>query len=197
MGEFLCRYISITVKLDSHDKRGKLLRGKKGDKSMTLSLASSYHPCTKTGSDDAYMRFLDTLDGLLDKLPKNELIIGAYINANIGQFNNMSAVEFGPAIGPHGFPKRNSKAESLLAVYLAHHLRVMNIVFQEKANGPGHGTWTSNRPTSHEQAELHMLNVIVTSTTLHKRVKNCSVAPDGMDSDHRAESDFESQISQI
>jgi hypothetical protein len=80
------------------------------------------------------MCFLDTLDGLLDKLPKRELIIGADINANIGQFDNMSAAEFGPAIGPHGFPKRNSKGESLLAVYFAHRLRVMNTFFPGKAN---------------------------------------------------------------
>jgi hypothetical protein len=46
-GEFLGRYISITIKLDSHDKQGKLVRGKKGDKLMTLLLASIYHPCTK------------------------------------------------------------------------------------------------------------------------------------------------------
>jgi hypothetical protein len=29
-GEFLGRYISITVKLDSHDKQAKLVQGKKG-----------------------------------------------------------------------------------------------------------------------------------------------------------------------
>jgi exonuclease III len=107
-GEFSGRYFSITVKLDSHNKRGKLVQGKKGDKSMTLSLASIYHPCTKTGSDNIYMRFLDTLDGLLDKLSKSELIIGADINANIGRLDNMSAAKFGLALGPHGFPKRNS-----------------------------------------------------------------------------------------
>jgi hypothetical protein len=47
----------------------------------------------------------------------------------------------------------------------------MNTFFPGKANGPGHGTWTSNQPTSNGQAELHMLDVIVTSTTLHKQVK--------------------------
>jgi hypothetical protein len=46
-GEFLGRYISITVKLDSHNKHGKLIQGKKGDKLMTLLLASIYYPCTK------------------------------------------------------------------------------------------------------------------------------------------------------
>jgi hypothetical protein len=174
----LGRYISITVKLDSNDKQGKIVRGKNGNKSITLSLASTYHPCTKLGSDDIYMRFLETLDSLLNKLPKSKLIIGADINANIGRFNNKSAVDFGLAIGPHGFPNRNPKGEGLLSIYLAHCLRVMNTFFPGKVNGPGHGTWTSTQPTSNGQADSHMLDVIVASTTLHKRIKNCFVAPD-------------------
>ena len=185
-GEFSGRYISLTVKLDSCDKRGKLVRGKNGDKSIILSLASIYHPCTKSGSDDVYMRFLETLDGLLDKLPKSELIIGADINANIGRFDSMSAADFGLALGPHGLPKRNPKGEGLLNMYLTHRLRVMNTFFPGKANGPGHGTWTSVRPTSNGRPDSHMLDVIVASTTLHKRIKNCFVAPDGIESDHRA-----------
>jgi hypothetical protein len=132
------------------------------------------------------MRFLETLDGLLDKLPKSELIIGADINANIGRFDSMSAADFGLALGPHGLPKRNPKGEGLLNMYLTHRLRVMNTFFPGKANGPGHGTWTSVRPTSNGQPDSHMLDVIVASTTLHKRIKNCFVAPDGIESDHRA-----------
>ncbi len=114
------------------------------------------------------MRFLETLDSLLNKLPKSELIIGADIDANIGRFDNKSAADFGLAIGPHGFPNRNPKGEGLLNVYLAHRLRVMNTFFPGKVNGPGHGTWTSTQPTSNRQADSHMLNVIVASTTLHK-----------------------------
>jgi hypothetical protein len=98
----------------------------------------------------------------------------------------MSAAEFGPTLGPHGFQKRNFKGESLLAVYLGHRLQVMNTFFPRKANGPGHGTWTSNQLTQNGQAELHMLNVILTSTRLHKWVKNCFVVPDGINSDHQA-----------
>ncbi len=71
------------------------------------------------GSDNVYMRFLDTLDGLLDKLPKSELIIGANINANIGRLDNMSVAEFGPAIGPHGFPKETPK-ERVSLLYISH-----------------------------------------------------------------------------
>ena len=62
----------------------------------------------------------------------------------------------------------------------------MNTFFESKADGPGHGTWTSNRPTTTGLPESHMLDLIVCSTTLHKRVKNCQTTNDGADSDHRA-----------
>jgi len=63
----------------------------------------------------------------------------------------------------------------------------MNTYFESKANGPaGYGTWTNKWPTSTGQADSHMHNLIVCSTTLHKRVRNCFVASDGADSDHCA-----------
>jgi hypothetical protein len=71
-GEFAGRYISINVSLKSYDKLGKQVRGKKGDKHLALTLASVYHPCNKTGSEDIYARFLDTLDTLLSKLPPKQ-----------------------------------------------------------------------------------------------------------------------------
>jgi hypothetical protein len=98
----------------------------------------------------------------------------------------MQSSEFQATLGPYGFSKQNSKGKGLLTIYLAHRLRVMNTFFEGKANGPGYGTWTSNRPTSTGQAESHMLDLIVCLTTLHKRVQNCYVAPDGADSDHHA-----------
>jgi len=68
-GKFAGRYISINVILNSRNRMGKQVRGKKGDKHLTLTLASVYHPCTKTGSEDVYVCFLDTLDTLLSTLP--------------------------------------------------------------------------------------------------------------------------------
>ena len=186
-GEFAGRYISINVILKSYDKLGKQVRGKNGPKHLALTLASVYHPCTKAGSEDVYARFLDTLDTLLNKLPtNNEIIMGADVNANIGTLDKLQSSDFKSALGPHGFPKRNPKGESLLTVYLAHRLRVMNTFFGSKTNGPGHGTWTSNRPTTTGVPESHMLDLIVCSTTLHKRIKNCQTTNDGADSDHRA-----------
>jgi hypothetical protein len=65
------------------------------------------------------MHLLDTLDGLLDKLPKSELIIGAKINANIGRFNNMSAAEFVLVIGPTASQKETPK-ERVSLLYILH-----------------------------------------------------------------------------
>ena len=159
----------------------------KGNKHLTITLASVHHPCTKTGSEDIYTRFLDTLDTLLSKLPAdNEIVMGTDVNANIGKLNKLQSIEFQSTLGPHGFSKRNSKGEGLLTVYRAHRLHVMNTLYESRANGPGYGMWTSNRPTSTGLPESHMLDLIVCSTTLHKRVKNCQVTNDGADSDHRA-----------
>jgi hypothetical protein len=112
--------------------------------------------------------------------------MGADVNANIGRLDLLQSSEFQSTLGPHGLAKRNSKGESLLTVYLPHRLRVMNTFFENKADGPGHDTWTSNRPTTTGLPESHMLDLIVCSTTLHKRVKNCHTTNDGADSDHRA-----------
>ena len=74
---------------------GKHVFGKKGSKHLALTLASVYHPCTKTGADDIYARFLDTLDTLLSKLPAdNDIIMGADVNANIGKSDVLQSREF-------------------------------------------------------------------------------------------------------
>ena len=62
----------------------------------------------------------------------------------------------------------------------------MSTFFEKKSGSPGHSTWTSNRPTSLGIADSHMLDLIVCSATLHKRMHNCCTTLDGLDSDHRA-----------
>jgi hypothetical protein len=113
-------------------------------------------------------------------------MMGADVIANIGRLDELQSSEFHSTLGQYGFPKRNSKGKGFLTVYLTHPLRVMNTFFRGKADGPGYGTWSSNRPTSTGQAESHMLDLIVCSTTLHKHVRNWQVAIGGADSDHRA-----------
>ena len=112
--------------------------------------------------------------------------MGADGNSNIGKCDGIQSTEFRAALGPHGLSKRNTKGENLLHIYLAHRLRVMNTFFKTKSGSPGHSTWTSNRPTSSGIADSHMLDLIVCSATLHKRVCNCCTTLDGLDSDHRA-----------
>jgi exonuclease III len=186
-GKFACCYISINVILNSRNRIGKQVCGKKGDTHLAQSLASVYHLCTKTGSEEIYVCFIYTLDTLLSKLPAhNDIIMGADVNANISRFDKMQSSKFQATLGPYGFSKRNSKGKGLLTVYLVHRLHVMNTFFEGKANRPGYGTWTSNQPTSTGQTKLHMLNLIVCLTTLHKRMQKCYVAPDGADSVHCA-----------
>jgi len=68
-GEFAGRFISLNVKLESNDRAGKTIRGKQGHKQLTLTLVLVYHPCTKTGKDELYLRFLETLNNLLGRAP--------------------------------------------------------------------------------------------------------------------------------
>ena len=91
----------MNIKLASNDCVGKQVRGKQGKKQLALTLASVYHPCTKTGDDATYFRFLDTLDTLLGKVPKqSEIIMGTDINSNIGTFDDLHSTEFRAALGP-------------------------------------------------------------------------------------------------
>jgi hypothetical protein len=186
-GEFAGRFISLNIQLANNDATGKQIRGKRGHNHLALTLISVYHPCTKTGDDDTYLHFLDTLDDLLNKAPAtSSIVMGADVNSNIGKLDGVASVEFHSALGPHGLPRRNMKGESLLHVYLGHRLRVMNTFFESKIGGLGHGTWTSNRPTKTGIADSHMLGLLVCSTALHKRTRNCYTTLDGLDSDHRA-----------
>ena len=160
--EFAGQFISINLILASNDQIGKQVQGKHGKKQLALTPASAYHPCTKTGNDETYLCFLDTLNALLNQLPeKSEIIMGANINSYIGTLDDLHSVEFRSGLGPHGLPKCNKKGKNLLQVYLTHCLRVMNTFYETRTNSPGHCTWTSNRPTSSGIADSHMLNVIV------------------------------------
>ncbi len=182
--EFAGQFISINLILASNDQIGKQVQGKHGKKQLALTLASAYHPCTKTGNDKMYLRFPDTLDALLNQLPeKLEIIMGADINSNIGTLDDLHSAEFCSMLWPHGLPKRNKKGKDLLQVY---HLCVMNTFYETRTNSPGHCTLTSNRPTSSGIADSHMLNVIVCSALLYKHIHNCCTIVDGLDSDHRA-----------
>ena len=66
-----------------------------GDQYLALTLASVYHPCTKTGDEETYLRFLDILDELLGKAPaKSEIAMGADVNSKIGKLDGITSTEF-------------------------------------------------------------------------------------------------------
>jgi hypothetical protein len=115
------------------------------DTQLALTLASVYHPCTKTGNVKTYLCFLNTLDARLGQVPtKSEIIMGADNNSNIGILDDLHSTKFCAALGPHGLPKRNKKGKNLLHVYLAHCLCIMNTFFEARSKSPGYSTWTSN-----------------------------------------------------
>ena len=135
----------MNIKLASNDRDGKKVQGKQGDKQLAITLVSIYHPCTKTGNDAMYLRFLDTLNTLLGLAPmKLEIIMGADINSNIGTLDDLHSTKFRAALGPHGLSKRNKKGKNHLHVYLAHQLCIMNTFFEGSSSSPGYSTWTSN-----------------------------------------------------
>jgi len=121
MGEFAGQFVSLNIKLVSNNHAGKTIRGKQGHKQFALTLVSVYQPCTKTGKDKLYLRFLETLNNLLGQAPaKLEIVMGADVNSNIGKHDGIHSTELRAVLGPHyGLPRRNMKGKSLLHVYLA------------------------------------------------------------------------------
>jgi hypothetical protein len=112
--------------------------------------------------------------------------MGADINSNIGTLDDLHSSKFCSVLGPHGLLKRNKKGKNLLQVYLVHCLRTMNTFYETRTSSPGHSTWTSNQLTSSGTADSHMLDGIVCSGLLHKRIHNRCTILDGLDSDHHA-----------
>jgi hypothetical protein len=77
-GEFVGQFIGLNLKFDCFDSLRRRVKGK----SLSLFLASIYHPCHNAPHE----QFLETLSSIFQKVPKNpDLIIGADINAKVRQ----------------------------------------------------------------------------------------------------------------
>jgi hypothetical protein len=86
--------------LASNDQIDKQVQGKHGKKQLALTLASVYHPRTKTGNDKMYLCFLDTLNTLLNQLlEKSKIIVGANINSNMGTLDDLHSTVFALRLG--------------------------------------------------------------------------------------------------
>ena len=89
----------------SNDCAGITIRGKQGHKQLAPTLVSVYHPCTKTGKDKLYLRFLKTLNNLLGRAPaKLEIVMEADVN---------SSLESATGYTPQSFAQRSGHMASL------------------------------------------------------------------------------------
>ena len=96
------------------------------------------------------------------------------MNANIGVRFKMHR----QVIRSHGINNRNKKGRILLDLFSANNLRVMN-TFYEKSS---YTTWRSFHTTN----TCHMLDVITSSFSFSKCIRDCGVTPKGLRSDHSA-----------
>jgi len=147
-GEFAGRFIGLNLKFDCFDSHGRRVKGK----TMSLFLASVYHPC----HDTPHEKFTETLNFLLQLVPKNsKIIIGADINAKVGK---RDCEEFKAVLGPHGPAIRNTRGSNLLNLYLSHELRVENTFF----DAPNHTTFTNIKDD-----DKTMIDIFACAKSLH------------------------------
>lgn len=157
----------LNLKFDCFNSRGRQVKGK----SLSLFLASTYHPC----HDVPHEQFLETLNSILQQVPQNSnLIIGADINAKVGC---QDCDEFKAVLGPHGPPQRNTHGSNLLSLYLSHEIHIENTFF----DSPNHTTFTNIK-----DGDKTMIYVFTCAKKLHRRVRNCRTIADGVESDHTA-----------
>jgi hypothetical protein len=71
--DFVECFIGITIKLESHNRKGSSVKGRNEKKtSLVLSFILAYHPCL---TNDDHAQFLKIIDDLLSKLPPSEIIM--------------------------------------------------------------------------------------------------------------------------
>ena len=110
---------------------------------------------------------------LVNSVPKSLNFIGGHdVNSNLGMMGKLYKGE----IGPFGIDKRNMKGRRILSVLSQNRLRVTNSYF----NKPSFVTWRSFNASR----SPHMLDVITTSYSFFKHVRDCGVTSTGMRSDH-------------
>ena len=112
---------------------------------------------------------------LLNSVPKSSNFIGGHdVNSNLGARKNF----YKGVIGPFGIDNRDMKGRILLIVLSQNRLRVANSYFTK----PSFVTWRSFNASR----SPHMLDLITTSDSFLKHVRDCGVTPTGMRSDHSA-----------
>ena len=112
---------------------------------------------------------------LVNSVPKSLNFIGGHdVNANLGIRKKL----YKGVIGPFVINNRNMKGRRLLSVLIQNILRVTNSYFKKYS----FVTWRS----FNFSRSPHMLDVITTSVSFFKHVRDCGVTSTGMRSDHSA-----------
>ena len=112
---------------------------------------------------------------LVNSVPKSLNFIGGHdVNDNLLVRKKL----YKGVIGPFGIDNRNMKGRRLLISLIQNRLRVTKSYFKK----PYFVTWISFNASRYP----HMLDVITTSDSFFKHVRDCGVTSIGMRSDHSA-----------
>ena len=164
------RVISIPLKFDKFDNRGKKLKG-----SLNLLISSLYHPV----DTKEHNNLSDILVSFFKKhRKKQELIIGHDINANVGTRDPQATYDYNNVLGPHGIDNRNPKGTSLLMTLSIIDVRITNIFFTHDSHVRGVSFSGTRSP--------HMLDVISVSPGIFQNMKDDAVVKIGVKWDHSA-----------
>ena len=148
--EFEGRYIQLSVKFDSCNSQGKLIRGK----SLTIALISAYFPC----DDIQHEQFYSAFDSMLNSINSNTMIIiGSDINARIGIIRTCD--KHTNVIGPHGIERSNARGKNLLHILGAHRMHVEDTFFQHKQALLQHSHLHSSPRNPKYARHLHVLPI--------------------------------------
>ena len=180
------RIIGLTLKFPKIDGRGKKIKDSEGRQDyLKIFLLSIYMPALKNKLEKDEVQphgdFINNeLSPILRDAPRNaEIIMGSDINASIGI--RVDAEE--TVLGPNGRDYRGSNKESrargedVLNMLMQQKMRVQNTFF----------THSSYDTYYHKSDQLPvMYDIIATSQSFHKRVRDCKVVDNGVESDHKA-----------
>ena len=170
---FYGRFIGIWLSFPNIDSYGKKIKGE-----LKIFLASAHHPNNNDPLE--YEEFNDRLaELLLESEPYDEnlaeillevdspykkscRLIGHTINANVGT-RDCEGIKC--VLGPHGVDNLDTNGELARKFMLSQNLRVLNTYFQHDDKN---------------KEESYMLNIMTSSMSLFKRVRNCSTFHGGL-----------------
>ena len=136
-----------------------------------MFVASIYHLVDEKDHEELN----DDLIDILWQTPKLAEFIGGHdVNVNVGVRKKI----YESVLGTHGIDNRNKKGRRLLGLLLTNSLKVTNSFFKKS-------TYITCRSFSNLRSP-HILDIITTSSSFFKHVKNCEVLPLGVRSDHSA-----------